>query len=77
MALLILVLASGALVVRAIYLRRRFRNQVQAAIDAGILNPDKPPLQQTKPELYEIYVRSLPSDAVEWPRLLVSVFTLI
>lgn len=72
MALLILVLASGALVVRAIYLRRRFRNQVQAAIDAGLLNPNKLPVPQTKPEMHEVYVRSLPNDAVQWENFLVS-----
>ncbi|GJJ08593.1 hypothetical protein Clacol_002812 [Clathrus columnatus] len=54
------------------------QNQVQAAINAGILNPNKPPVEQIKPEMYEINARSLPANAVDWHNLLpIAVTTLV
>lgn len=65
-----LVFASGALVLRALLIRRRFRRNLQDAIDAGILPP--PPSLQNKPELYDVCIRAA-GDAMDWGNLLVGV----
>ncbi|KAF8528799.1 hypothetical protein BU17DRAFT_79954 [Hysterangium stoloniferum] len=59
-ALLILGFASGALILRAVILRRRFRNRFREAIDAGILS--RPTIPDRKPELYEINVSNAKND---------------
>ncbi|KAF8510764.1 hypothetical protein JB92DRAFT_422230 [Gautieria morchelliformis] len=66
-ALLILVFASGALILRAVLLRRRFRRRVQEAIDAGMF--PHPPSLDHKPELYEVCVRAA-GDAMDWRTLM-------
>jgi hypothetical protein len=62
------VFASGALVLRALLIRRRFRRHLQQAIDAGII--PAPPNLQDKPELYDVCIRSV-GDAVDWRTILV------
>jgi len=66
-ALLILGFASGALILRAVFLRRRFRNRIQEAIDAGIL--PRPITSDRKPELYEIKVCDA-ENAFDWQSLM-------
>jgi hypothetical protein len=65
------VFASGALVLRAILLRRRLRRRVQEAIDAGIY--PHPPSFDHKPELYEVCVRAA-DDAMDWRTLMVCLY---
>ncbi|KAF8575226.1 hypothetical protein K439DRAFT_759769 [Ramaria rubella] len=68
-ALLILLFASGALVLRAILVRRRFRRRVQEAIAAGIILPGSQAIPEHKPELYEVCVRAANNDS-DWKLLM-------
>lgn len=69
-ALLILAFASAALILRALILRRRFRNRLQAAIDAGLI--PRQAIPEKKPEFYEAYVRGVESGAKTWASVMVA-----
>lgn len=65
---MLLVCASGVLILRAVIRRHRRRRRVLDAINAGII-PNIPSLQR-KPELYEVCVRAA-GNAMDWQSLLV------